>query len=348
MRPMRALAAMILALILIESASAAPAFDRLDHFRELARRYAEAPERGVNGPLLSELWGIVDAEVGDNLRSGGPFASTAFIQSRLEAFSDEWGGASFKVMDADATKRSLLVGLFTLTQGEPRSSLRIYDRTGALLAAATHEGQLEFRPWSTAGAPRFLVKWTGAQTGTAARTVRIELWGLRVQSAPVREWTSDDAFPDGIAATGFSARGGQLVVRHEFRYPGWKPGCADQTEQEDVYREAARARGLALAQRRVLNPWHRELQSSVTRFFAALEAGDRTTMTTLVPNGSVRARLPNELRAESVCDERLAGAPPTVIVAATYEHDGQRVPWSLTWRRDSRGWRLTTAAPMLE
>jgi hypothetical protein len=346
---MRAFAALVLVFLLSESAfAAAPASDRLDHFRELARRYAEAPERGVNGPLLSELWSVVDAEVGDNLRSGEPFSSTAFIQSRLDAFSDEWGGASFKVTDADGSKRPLIVGLFTLTQGEPRSSLRIYDRTGTLLAAATHEGQLEFRPWSTAGDRQFLAKWTGAQTGTEARTLRIELWRLRVQSGPVRDWTSDHAFPEGIAATGFSARGGQLVVRHESRYPGWKPGCADQTEQEDVYRQAARAPGLVLAHRRVLNAWHRELQAAVTRFFASLGAGDRTTMTTLVPNPSVRARLPNALRAEPVCDERLAGSSASAIVAATHEHDGKRVPWSLTWRRDSRGWRLTAAAPMLE
>jgi len=345
---MRALAAVVLVLTLSESTSAAPATDRLDRFRELARRYAEAPERGVNGPLLSELWSVVDAEVGDNLRSGEPFSSTAFIQSRLEAFSDEWGGASFKVMDADATTRSVLVGMFTLTQGEPRSSLRIYDRAGALLAAASHEGQLEFRPWATAGARLFLAKWTGAQTGTEVRTLRIELWRLRVQSAPVREWTSDDAFPDGITATGFSARGGQLVVRHESRYPGWKPGCSDQTEQEDVYRERARSPGLALVHRRVLNAWHRDFQSTVARFFAALGADDRATMASLVPNPSVRARLPNTLLAEPVCDERLAGPPARAIVAATDEHDGRRVPWSLTWRRDSHGWRLTSAAPMLE
>jgi hypothetical protein len=97
-----------------------------------------------------------------------------------------------------------------------------------------------------------------------------------------------------------------------------------------------------------LNGWHRELQSAVTRFFVALHADDTKTMAALVPNGSLRARLPNELEAEPVCDERLPGSPATVIVAATHEHDGQRVPWSLTWRRDARGWRLTAAGPMLE
>ena len=45
---------------------------------------------------------------------------------------------------------------------------------------------------------------------------------------------------------------------------------------------------------------------------------------------------------------RRIAAPATVIVAATREHDGQRVPWSLTWRRESRGWRLAAAGPMLE
>jgi len=346
---MRVLAAMVLVLVLNESAPAvAPPSDRLDHFRELARRYAEAPERAANAPLLSELWSVVDAEIGDNLRSGEPYSSMAFIQSRLDAFSDEWGGASFKVTDLDGGKRAPIVGLFTLTQGEPRSSLRIYDRAGVLLAAVTHEGQLEFRAWSTAGARQFLAKWTGAPTGADARTLRLELWRLRVQATPVREWSSDDAFPDGIAATGFSARGGQLVVRYEPHYPGWKPGCADQTEQEDVYRQAAGSTGLVRAQRRVLNGWHRELQSAVTRFFVALGANDRQTMAALVPNPSLRARLPNELQADSVCDDRVAGSPATAIVAATREHDGLRVPWSLTWRRDSRGWRLTAAAPMLE
>jgi len=67
---MWAWAAVILVLALSDSAPAAAPSDRLDHFRDLARRYAEAPEYGVNGPLLSELWSVVDAEVGDNLRSG--------------------------------------------------------------------------------------------------------------------------------------------------------------------------------------------------------------------------------------------------------------------------------------
>ncbi len=121
----------VLVLALAGTATAAGPSDRLDHFRDLARTYAETPEHGVDGPLLSELFRIVDAEIADNLRSGEPFSSTAFIQSRLDAFSDEWGGASFKVTEpSGGVRRAPVIGLFTLTYGEPRSSLRIYDRGG--------------------------------------------------------------------------------------------------------------------------------------------------------------------------------------------------------------------------
>jgi hypothetical protein len=347
---MRAWAAAILVLALAGAATAAGPADRLDHFRDLARTYAETPEPGVDGPLLSELFQIVDAEIADNLRSGEPFSSTAFIQSRLDAFSDEWGGASFKVTEpSGGVRRAPVIGLFTLTYGEPRSSLRIYDRAGALLAASTHAGQLELRPWpSAAGAGQFLASWIGAQTSTDARTVSLELWSVRGTSAPRRDWSSDEVFPVGLSATGLSARDGRLVVRYEVRYPGWKSGCADQTEQEDIYRPPPRGTGLRLTHRRVLNGWHRELQAAIARFFDALNARDRKTLTALVSDPTLRARLPSGLRPESVCDERRVAAPTTVLIGATREHDGQRVPWSLTWRRESRGWRLATAGPVLE
>src|SRR5262245_34794893 len=186
MSAMRACAVAMLVLALAAVATAAAPSDRLEHFRDLARQYAEAPEPGVDGPLLAELWRIVDAEIADNLRSGEPFSSTAFIQSRLDAFSDEWGGASFKVTEAHGRgKRAPIVGLFALTYGEPRSSLRIYDRAGALLAASTHAGQLEVRPWpSAANARQFLASWVGAQTSTDARMVSLELWSVGGTSAP--------------------------------------------------------------------------------------------------------------------------------------------------------------------
>ncbi len=331
----------------------AAAGDRLDHFKEVAQRYAEAPDQDAEGPLLSELFDVVDAEVSENLKSGEPFASAAFIQERLDAFSDEWGGVAFKVAEPPGeTKRSVMLGLFTLTRGEPRASLRIYGRSngkGSLLAATTHEGHVEVRAWPAAdGARQFLASWVGAETGPGSRALHLELWRLRLGASPARVWSSGEAFPEGLRATRFTARDGQLLVRYEVQYPGWKPGCADETEQEDVYRQPARSTDLTLVRRRVVNGWHRELQSAVTRFFGALRADDRRTLALLVPDASLRARLPRELRAEPVCDERDPAAPATVVVAATREHDERRVPWSLAWRRGPRGWRVAAAGPVLE
>ena len=87
-------ASALLALVMAGSAVPAPPGDRLERFKELARQYAEVPDPPVDDPLLSELFGVVDEEVIENLRAGGLFASVAFIQQRLEAFSDEWGGGS--------------------------------------------------------------------------------------------------------------------------------------------------------------------------------------------------------------------------------------------------------------
>ena len=110
----------------------------------------------------------------------------------------------------------------------------------------------------------------------------------------------------------------------------------------------ARSIGLTLVHRRVVNGWHRELQSAVTRLYSALGTDDRHVVAELVPDPSLRARLPRELRAEPVCDARDPARPGTVIVAATREHDQQREPWSLTWRGGARGWRLAAAAPVLQ
>ncbi|PYO56593.1 MAG: hypothetical protein DMD83_13645, partial [Candidatus Rokuibacteriota bacterium] len=87
----------LLALVVAGSAVPAAPGDRLAHFKELARRYADAADPALDDPLLAELFTVVDDEVVENLRAGGLFASVAFVQERLEAFSDEWGGAAFKV-----------------------------------------------------------------------------------------------------------------------------------------------------------------------------------------------------------------------------------------------------------
>jgi hypothetical protein len=342
------LAALVSALA-ASAVTAGPA-DRLDHFREIASRYVEAADQDADEALLSGLLEVVDAEVSENLGSGPPFSSAAFIQERLNAFSDAWGGAAFKVSKAGhGTSRPALLGLFTVTRGEPRGSLRFYGRSDgriALLAAVTHEGHVAVDEWPAAG--QFLASWFGAETGSGVRALHLELWRFPPGARPSPVWSSAETLPQGLLATSFVTRGSQLVVRYEVRYPGWKPGCTGETEYEDAYRAPARGIGLTLVRRRVVNGWHRELQSAVARLYGALRVDDRKTLVELVGDPSLRARLPRDLRAEPVCDERDPAAPGTVIVAATREHDQQRVPWSLAWRQGPRGWRVTAAGPVLQ
>jgi hypothetical protein len=339
----------LLALTLTASGVTAGPEDRLDQFREIAARYAEGADPEADAALLSRLFEVVDAEVGENLRSGRPFSSAAFIQERLLAFSDAWGGVTAKIVDAgQKTTDPALLGLVTVTRGEPRGSLRFYGRSGSrfsLLGAALHQGQVEVREWP--GPRQFLASWSSPEEGAASRTFYLELWRFPAGTAPSRVWSSEGTSPEGRRATGFAVRGRQLVVRNDVRYPGWKPGCAGQTEYEDVYRQPLRGKGLTLVKRRVMNGWHRELQSAVTRLYAALGADDRRTLTELVADPSLSVRLPRDLRADPACDERDPAAPATVSVAATREHDGRQVPWSLVWRRGPRGWRVAAASPVL-
>src|SRR3989304_5467262 len=44
-----------------------------------------------------ELDALLDGEVLDSLRVGGPFASIGFIRERLDAFGEGWGGGALRV-----------------------------------------------------------------------------------------------------------------------------------------------------------------------------------------------------------------------------------------------------------
>src|SRR6266542_5694442 len=81
---------LLLALAATAIAAAARPDDRRERFQELARRYAEAPDPEASAALLGALFATVDEEIVENLAAGGPFASAAFLQDRLEAFSDAW------------------------------------------------------------------------------------------------------------------------------------------------------------------------------------------------------------------------------------------------------------------
>ncbi|HET8578999.1 MAG TPA: hypothetical protein VFO18_18015 [Methylomirabilota bacterium] len=348
------------ALVLMGTAPSA-ASDRLDSFRALVHRHLDMPapaDSEAGRRAIDEIYTLVDAEVLDNLRSGEPFASGAFLQERLEGFGAAWGGALFRVVRIDRSGAAgpLTLGLFSLSGISQSGSLRIYGRPGssdgssaALLGEVTDDGKPEVRLWPAgrASGPRFVASWATGGQGDGGGRLRIELWSVERDGPPRRLWSSAAQFPEGLWVSGWEVRSGEIMVRRELRYPGWKPGCPGQAEEELVYRNAGRE-GLVLLRRRPMNAWHRELGAAAAQLFAALAAHDRPDLRRLVPDSALRSRLPASLVAEPACDTMPAGPAGPVLVAATAEDGGRLVPWSLTWRRAAGGWRLTAAAPVLQ
>jgi hypothetical protein len=156
-------------------------------------------------------------------------------------------------------------------------------------------------------------------------------------------WSTTELFTEGLRARTWSVRGNDVRIRYELRYPGWAPGCAGQTEQEDVYRLTPVAVVTRVA-RREHNAWHRDLHETVDRLVTALAARDEATLATLVPDGRLRGLLPAALRPEPSCDAREGGAGDGVSVAAAA--DGR--PWTLMFRRQGGRWRLTGATRVLQ
>jgi len=338
------------------AAFATDALERRERFNDLALRYAATPDREAGTDILAELLALVDDEVVDNLKTGEPFASAAFIQDRLGAFGEDWGGVSFVVVQperggSDATTLALV----TVTSGEPRGALRIYRRENgrvAVVASSLHDGTAALHAWprSVGGTTQTLISWLGTPTGRGSRPLLLELWRLGARDGPSRIWSSAEAFPEGLWSIDFAVTQGQIKVRRELHYPGWTPGCAGQSEEEDVFGAPRTGAPVGLLRRRVDNGWHRDVHAAMARLLGALAAGDARTLADLVPSQSLRARLPRELELEPACDQLRAGPTRTVVVAATTR--GQEpplfVPWSLEWRRERRGWRLMAADPVLK
>jgi len=330
----------------------APATDRLERFRELAQtRLAMVENTGapLDPAVQEEIDGLLDGEVLDSLRAGGPYASAEFIRERLDSFSDAWGGASLRIQSLGD---GLLLGRFRLSAKGVGSSVRLYGASrgeAAVLKSWSEGGVPEIYPWT---GPRrrsgveFLLAWSG-EAGPHSWPLRLELWRMRGgRLEPV--WRSADHYPEALWVSHLDVTADRIVLRRELRYPGWKPGCDVQAEQEDRYRADATG-GLALVGRQLFNGWHRDLQRSATRFFAALAAGDRRTLAELVPDAALRARLPRALTPEPACDSQNPDTPSVAIVAAGVPTpSGGHAPWSLWWGRTPSGWRLTGAAPVLE
>ena len=331
----------------ITLAPAAPSYgaatpDRLERFRELATTRLGAEQLlDSDHPheVHRELYALLDEEIVESLASGSVFASTGFLQDRLDAFGDAWGGAHFSLTPIGR----MFVGAFEL--GSTGNSIRIYGRLrdeAALLAAMYRDGRPAVYTLPPAGGGQFVAAWEGAPSGRGTRALRIEL--VRPQADDVQvTWSTATAFPDGLFARGYTVRGGDLRVRYEVRYPGWTPGCGGQTEQEDVYRLAPSGAGFVRVSRQEHDAWHRSFRGAVARVFAALAVGDQPALALLVPDKDLRARLP-ALVPEPACDaQEGSGHDAVSVAAAAPDHR----PWTLTFRRAGTLWRLTAASPVL-
>ena len=326
-------------------AAASDRGDRLDRFRELAAsRLGLAQILEVDAPAEAyrDIYALLDDEMVESLASGGPFASPAFLQDRLDTFAEAWGGATLRLVRAGG----LLVGAFVLDERSAANSVRVYGRLGAdgpaLLTALYRQGRptVYALPGLRDGA--FLVAWEGPPSGWGTRPLRVEL--LRRDGDGVRvAWSTAEVLGDGLLARSWSVRGGDVRIRYEVRYPGWAPGCEGQTEHEDVYRLTA-ATAVVRVARQEHHAWHRDLHAAVGRLVSALAERDETTLSALVPDRGLRSRLPSSLHPEPACDARDGPGGNAVSVAAAAE--GQ--PWTLTFRRLGARWRLTGAARVLQ
>ena len=333
---------------------AAEAPDRLDRFRQLATTRlstaqildAEPTGDGARdvGDAYREAYALLDDEIVESLASGGVFASTAFLQDRLDAFSEAWGAAVVRLTRVGP----LLVGAFQLSESLNGNSVRVYGRHGSevqLLTTISREGRPSVYGFGLGAdaTAAFMVAWEGPPTGRGTRALRLDLFrpiadGVRLA------WTTAELFPEGLYARSFRVVRGDLRLRYELQYPGWTPGCEGQTEQEDVYRLVLASGKVVRLSRQQFNIWHRDLRQSVARFFTALASGDRGSIAAFVPDAQLRERLPTTLRAEPACDAPDHGNPDSVSVAAVAEH----APWQLTFRRTGAAWRLSAATPVLQ
>jgi len=346
----------LVAALLAATAVPAPAADRLERFQAVAReRLAGAVDAAERERAVRELYEVVDAEVLDSLRGEEPFSSVAFIRERLHEMMESWGGATLRVLRIPGAgdRAPLTLGLYSFSGVEGSGSLRVYARTGpaaALAASSTQDGLLDARVWPAGPdrVARVFAVWSGSPAADGERTLHAELWEGLDHDRVARTWTTATQWPEGLRVTDWRTQAGELVVRYEPRHPGWKPGCAEQFAHEDHYRLAA-AGGLALARRRVANGWHRELGAASDRLFRALAQADARALGRLVAAPGLRARLPRSLVPEPVCEQvGPAGPRGPVTMAATELRDGRRVPWALTWTRGPAGWRVQTAAPVLQ
>src|SRR6058998_1487455 len=281
------------AVLVTDRPDAAGPLDRLDQFRTLARARSlgnGAPDGSADA--YREMYALLDEEIVESLGTGGLYASTGFLQDRLDAFGEAWGAAAVDVVRVGR----LMVGAFQMSDAPGVNSVRVYGRLGgeaALLTTLFREGRPTLYPWPPApsGASQFIADWEGPATGQGIRPLRLDL--IRQQGDGVRVvWSTTDLFPDRLMARAYSVRGEEIRVRYELHYPGWTPGCDGQTEAEDVFRSSHESGAVVRKAGRQLNGWHRELRTTVAQLFDALESRDESSLAKLVPDVQIRRRLP--------------------------------------------------------
>ena len=345
--PRRTLGAVLTALLLTLAASAGAerGADRLERFRELARTrlgLADLVDPDNPAEAYREIYALLDDEIVDSLASGGVFASPEFVQDRLDAFGDAWGGAQIRLLRVGRVS----VGAFKLSENGSGNSVRVYgklrDEVG-LLATMYRDGRPGAYPLPSAGdAPQFMATWEGGVSGRGTRPLRLDL--VQVHADGVRvTWSTASAFPEGLYVRAWSLRGPELRLRYELHYAGWTPGCEGQAEQEDVYRIVPAQGTVTRLSRHEHNAWHRELRAVVQRFFTALRAREEAALAAVVPDRDLRARLP-ALSPEPACDAADAARGTVSIAATTEDHR----PWTVTFRRVGGSWRLSAASPVLQ
>jgi hypothetical protein len=323
--------------------------DRLDRFRALAHaRLATADGLDPEGAaaVYADLTGLLDEEILDSLGAGGVFADPVALDERFRALTDAWGGAAVRVMRiGDAT-----VAVVRLTETGDGNSVRVYGPgprgSPSLMTVLSRRATpaVHVLPPARRGRPRFVVVWEGERSARGTTPLAMELVRLDPGTArPV--WSTDALYGGDLQTWHHAVTVPEVVVRYELRYPGWVPGCEGQTEAEDVLRYSASRERFVVARRRVVRPWHRRLHGEVGHLLAALRAQDGAALRRLVPDRSLRERLPAPLERERACDA-VDGTPPYTVNVATRAPDGR--PWALSFRRAASTWRLHAVEPVLE
>ena len=338
--------ALALWLIAGPAAGSAPAADRLDRFRQLAASRLRTLELSGSDPapeLFREIYAILDEEVLESLAAGSVFASEGFLQDRLDGFGEVWGGSAFRIVNLPTA--NLTVGSFQLSAEGWGSSVRVYRRVGAraeLLTTMHRRGtpRLYPMPLTRTGQGQVLVVWVGPSSPRGTHALQIELWrqeGTRIRTA----WSTVDRFGPHLYVTAHEVRGREITVRYEARYPGWKSGCEDQTEQEEYYRYVPASDTFVIARRQTYNSWHRELHATVERLLAALRQGDQRVLSALGLTPALRRTLPSQLEPEPACDILDGASAQVATVSATAPGDLR--PWALRFQRTREGWRFAGA-----